>query len=223
MEQELVKPNADTDDITLQKFIRFCGKALSLAGILILLWWLGLAIFFPLEGMEKGYLNLVQDSDWLWVNIIGLIATMLLAVGFLGLYLKQAKETGLLGFIGFLFAFFGSLLFMCIQYIETILWPIFTEHAQGLLEQKGAMFTDTVFTIFYLIMGFSLALGFIILGIATLRAKILSRWGALLTMIGGVLFSLVVSVIIVRTVGIVFLAAGLVWLGLGIGKRDREL
>jgi hypothetical protein len=42
-------------------------------------------------------------------------------------------------------------------------------------------------------------------------------------MIGGVLFSLVVSVIIVRTVGIVFLAAGLVWLGLGIGKRDREL
>jgi hypothetical protein len=173
--------------------------------------------------MEKGYLNLVQDSDWLWVNIIGLIATMLLAVGFLGLYLKQAKETGLLGFIGFLLAFFGSLLFMCIQYIETILWPIFTEHAQGLLEQKGAMFTDTVFTIFYLIMGFSLALGFIILGIATLRAKILSRWGALLTMIGGVLFSLVVSVIIVRTVGIVFLAAGLVWLGLGIGKRDREL
>ena len=63
MEQELVKPNADTDDITLQKFIRFCGKALSLAGILILLWWLGLAIFFPLEGMEKGYLNLVEDGD----------------------------------------------------------------------------------------------------------------------------------------------------------------
>ncbi len=63
MEQELVKPNADTDDITLQKFIRFCGKALSLAGILILLWWLGLAIFFPLEGMETGCINLVKDGD----------------------------------------------------------------------------------------------------------------------------------------------------------------
>ena len=63
MEQELVKPNADTDDITLQKFIRFCGKALLLAGILILLWWLGLAIFFPLEGMEKGYFNLIKDGD----------------------------------------------------------------------------------------------------------------------------------------------------------------
>jgi hypothetical protein len=208
--------------MTKIKFIRFSGKALSLAGILILLWWLGLAIFFPLEGMETGYLNLVQDSDWLWVNIIGLTATMLLAVGLLGLYLKQAKETGLLGFIGFLFAFFGSLLFMCIQYIETILWPIFAEHAQSLLEHEGAMFTDTVFTIFYLIMGFSLALGFIILGIATLRAKILSKWGALLMMIGGAVFSLVISVIIVRTIGIVLLAAGLVWLGWGIGKGNRE-
>jgi hypothetical protein len=206
--------------MTMIKFIRFGGKALSLAGILILLWWLGLAIFFPLEGMEKGYLNLVQDSDWLWVNIVGLIATMLLAVGFLGLYLKQAKETGLLGFIGFLLAFFGSLLFMCIQYIETVLWPIFTEHAQSLLEHEGAMFTDMVFKVFYLIMGFSLALGFIILGIATLRAKILSRWGALLMMIGGVVFSLVISLIIVRTIGIVLLAAGLVWLGWGIGKDN---
>ena len=208
--------------MTTQKFIRFGGKSLSMAGILILLWWLGLAIFFPLEGMETGYFHLVQDSDWLWVNIVGLIATMLLAVGLLGLYLNQAKETGLMGFIGFLFAFFGSLLFMCIQFIETVLWPIFTKHALGLLEHKGAMFTDTVFTIFYLIMGISLALGFIILGIATLRAKILSRWGALLMMVGGVVFSLVISVIIVRTIGIVLLAAGLVWLGWGIGKDDRE-
>ena len=208
--------------MTTQKFIRFGGKALSLAGILILLWWLGLAVFFPLEGMETGYLNLVQDSDWLWVNIVGLIATMLLAVGLLGLYLKQVKETGLLGFIGFLFAFFGSLLFMCVQYIETVLWPIFTEHAQGLLEHKGSMFTDTGFMTFYLIMGFSLALGFILLGAATLRAKILSRWGALLMMVGGVVFSLVISVIIVRTVGIFLLAAGLVWLGWEIGKDVRE-
>jgi hypothetical protein len=208
--------------MTIQNFVRFGGKALSLAGILILLWWLGLAIFFPLEGMEKGYLNLAQDSDWLWVNIVGLIATMLLAVGFLGLYLKQAKETGMLGFIGFLFAFFGSLLFMCVQYIETVLWPIFTEHALGLLEHEGAMFTDTVFTIFYLIMGYSLALGFIILGVTTLRAKILSKWGALLMMIGGAIFSLVISVIIVRTIGIVLLAAGLVWLGWEIGKDSRE-
>ena len=71
--------------MTLQKFIRFGGKALLLAGILILMWWLGLAIFFPLEGMETGFLNLVKDADWLWINIIGLIATMFLAVGFLGL------------------------------------------------------------------------------------------------------------------------------------------
>lgn len=47
----------------MQKFIRFGGKALLLAGILILLWWLALAIFLPLEGMETGYLNFVKDAD----------------------------------------------------------------------------------------------------------------------------------------------------------------
>ncbi len=49
--------------MTLQKIIRYGGKALLLAGILILMWWLGLAIFFPLEGMETGFLNLVKDGD----------------------------------------------------------------------------------------------------------------------------------------------------------------
>jgi hypothetical protein len=47
----------------MQKFIRFAGKALLLAGILVLLWWLALAIFLPLEGMETGYLNLAKDAD----------------------------------------------------------------------------------------------------------------------------------------------------------------
>ena len=49
--------------MSMQKFIRFGGKALLLAQILILLWWLGLAIFFPLEGMETGCLNLIKDGD----------------------------------------------------------------------------------------------------------------------------------------------------------------
>jgi len=49
--------------MTLQKFIRFGGKALLLAGILILMWWLGLAIFFPFEGIETGCLNLVKDGE----------------------------------------------------------------------------------------------------------------------------------------------------------------
>jgi len=178
--------------MTTHKFIRFGGIALLMAGIFVLFWWLGLAIFFPLEGMETSYLNLVKDSDWLWVNVVGLIAAILLPVGFIGLYLKQAKESGLLGFIGFLLAFFGSLLFMCIQYIEVVLWPIFTEHAQNFLEHKGAMFTDTTFNIFYLIMGYALAFGFVVLGIATIRGRVLSKWGALLMMIGGVLFSLAI-------------------------------
>ncbi len=47
----------------MQQLIRFGGKALLLAGILTLLWWLGLAIIFPLEGVETGYLNLVKDGD----------------------------------------------------------------------------------------------------------------------------------------------------------------
>jgi hypothetical protein len=207
--------------MTIQKFIRFSGIALLVAGISTLLWWLGLAVFIPLEGIETGYLNLVKDGDWLWVNIIGLVATMLLPVGFFGLYLKQAKESGKLGFIGFLCAFFGSLLFMCVQYIETILWPIFTEHASGLLEHKGAMFTNTTFNTFYMLMGVLLALGFIIIGISTMLSRVLPKWGALFMLIGGTAFSVAISIVIIRTIGIILLTVGLVWLGYAIW-RDSD-
>jgi hypothetical protein len=146
---------------------------------------------------------------------------MLLPVGFFGLYLKQAKESGKLGFIGFLCAFFGSLLFMCVQYIETILWPIFTEHASGLLEHKGAMFTNTTFNTFYMLMGVLLALGFIILGISTMLSRVLPKWGALFMLIGGTAFSVAISIVIIRTIGIVLLTVGLVWLGYAIW-RDSD-
>jgi hypothetical protein len=205
--------------MTTQKFIQFTGIALSAAGIFLLVWWIGLGMLMPLEGMETGYLNLVKDSDWLWVNIVGLIATILLPLGFVGLHLKQIEVSGNLGLIGFLCAFIGSLLFLCIQFIETVLWPIFPEHAPKLLEHKGAMFTDPMFKIFYLVMGIMLALGFILLGISTIISKVLPRWGAILLLTGGTIFSLVISVVMVRTIGIILLAAGLIWLGNGIWRK----
>ena len=205
--------------MTSQNFIRFSGFALLTAGTFLLVWWLGLGMLMPLEGMEAGYANLVKDSDWLWINIFGLVATILLPLGFVGLYLKQIQEAGKLGLIGFVCAFLGSLLFLCIQFIETALWPIFPEHAPGLLEHKGAMFMDPTFKIFYLAMGILLALGFIILGISSMISGVLPKWGAVLMLIGGAVFSLVISVVVVRTIGIILLSAGLVWLGASIWRK----
>ncbi len=131
--------------MNLNSFIRLSGVALIKAGILLLIWWLGLGIFMPTEGIDIGFQNMVVDGNWLWINVIGVIACMLLIAGFYGLYLKQADQSGVLGYAGFLCAFFGSVLFLCIQYIETVIWPMLAEHAPTLLQHNGPMFADGVF------------------------------------------------------------------------------
>ena len=67
-------------------------------------------------------------------------------------------------------------------------------------------------------------MGFILFGIATMRAGVLTRWGALLLIISAPLFGAGLFVpVFVRTIGAVLYAVGFAWLGYTLwrdkGKR----
>jgi len=73
--------------------------------------------------------ELFLHNSWVGVNSIALVASLLLSLGLIGLYAKLHARGGILGPIGFILAFFGSVLYVCLQFDETFTWPIIGAHA----------------------------------------------------------------------------------------------
>lgn len=145
--------------------IRWSGLAAALAGALLL-------IFDVLELLLFGIVNLGETAATAtYASTIGgfLLATLLLALGLVGLYASQAKAAGLLGLSGFLAAFIGTSLlagfFWALEFVAPIV-------AQSLV-------SITLFS-----------LGWLLFGVGTLRARVYPRWAALLLVVGAVLFVL---------------------------------
>jgi len=199
------------------KLIRLSGLLIILESTLFLLWWVLLGTLLP---GNVQLVDLVLDDNWVFVNMIGLIAAVLVPLCLVGLYAKQVEKAGVLGFLGFLFASIGSVLFASLQFEETISWPVLATEAPTLLDIQGPLMTNQVSTTIYLIMGLLYIVGFILFGISTMRAGVLNRWAALLVIIGAPIFGAGLYLpVFVRTIGVVLYAVGFAWLGYILWKR----
>ena len=79
------------------------------------------------------------------------------------------------------------------------------------------MFTDPAFSLVYMLMALLFIPGLILTCIATVRAKVLPKWGAVLLAIGGPFaYGGVMVPQILRASGAVLGAIGFIWLGLAL-------
>ena len=155
-------------------------------------------------------LDWVQDPQWFVLNVTALVMALLLPLVLVALYVAQAESLGNVGLAGFVLAFLGSLLYMGLQFDESFVWPILAEEAPSLLTLQGPMFSDPGFKSAYLAMGLIFILGWIVFGVVTYRAGILSRPGGALLAVGMAVFGAGNMVpILVRGLGSVAAAVAL--------------
>ena len=206
--------------MTSSKLIRWSGIVTILVGVLIFLFGISPSILLP---TTEPLLNWVLDNNWVTLNLFAFLLTILLPLSFIGLYAKQIERIGILGFIGFILTFIGSMLYVGVQFDETFTWPVIAVQAPALLDLQGPMFTNPLFSMIFFLMALILIPGIIMFGIATIRAGILPRWGALILIIG-LPFACGGFVIqqILRTIGSIFAAIGFSWLGFALWKDKSE-
>jgi hypothetical protein len=114
------------------------------------------------------------------VFLLYLLSAALLLLGLVGLYTSQSQAAGILGLVGFLVAFLGTVLAAGALWSELFITPALAAEAPELLAAELG------------IPGFVLiallgAVGWVLFGVATMRAGVYPRWAALFLMIGGVL------------------------------------
>lgn len=174
--------------------IRWGGLAALVSGVASVIGDL-LRLFVDVESAESA-----TTVTYTFVFLMYLLGAALLLLGLVGLYVSQSEEVGVLGFVGFLAAFLGTVLLAGTLWFELFITPALAVEDAGLAEAELGL---AGFILAFLLV----VLGWLLFGVATLRARVYPRWAAVLLIIGAV-----VSFVPIPLSGIVFSVA-VAWLG----------
>jgi len=133
----------------------------------------------------------VATTEWVVRNSAKVVMGALALVGITGMYLRQVRQTGVLGLVGYLLFGAGYLLMFATEVVSAFVLPSLVDVAPGYVNDIlvaaaggtpagdiGAMQTVLAVT------GVGYMLGGLVFGIALFRARILARWAAALLAVG---------------------------------------
>jgi hypothetical protein len=206
--------------ITAANLIRWSGLAAMMAGI----------IFVAIQPIHPAdVLSSVTTSSWAAIMFFKTAMSILFVYGITGLYARQVEESGWLGLTGFLMFSLTWMLHAAFIFAEAFILPLLATAAPAFVESFLGLFNGSpgamdlgAFATVYSLAGILYILGGLLLGIATLRARVLPRWPAVLLTIAAAmtpaasLLSHPLNRIVAVPMGLAF-----VWLGYALWSEGR--
>jgi hypothetical protein len=208
--------------MSTQNLMRWSGLALVVGGLgiaLFLITLYPLGNFFDPETFTSSQSVLAHTFHW--------VGATFALLGLVGWQVKQRVQVGMTGLIGFILAFIGTTLTLVGGVSAGYVLPVVAIEAPQALDPQGPFFASANAIPFFV--GFAtFMLGYVLLGIATIRAGILPRWGAVLVMLGAILFNLPPQPLgpfptFVILVGAVLWGAGAVWIGFALWSSKSDM
>lgn len=166
----------------------------------------------------------ILSLSWLLVSLMIFIGSLLFVIGLPGMYLRQAGRAGVLGLVGFILLFFAMLLAGAVFIgVQVIVFPTLAQKAPQLI---GPTNTPSGAVLLLLISGLMLSIGPVVLGIATMRARVFPRLAGVLLIVSGVasLVAMLPGILgtILEVVSAITLAVACVWCGSRLLTRQDE-
>jgi hypothetical protein len=190
--------------VSSSSLLRLSGLALVLAAAMFAIAEVIAFSIFVKAGGAYDLTKIAQTGAFFLQSVLTLLAGALLLGGMVGLYVRQREAAGKLGLVGFVLAFFGTVLVEGDFYANTFVTPLLAQEAPSFLDNPLAGFLQV-----WLPFDFTLlALSWLLLAVATVRAREYPRAASWF-----LLASALVALVPFPLVNIPFDAA-LVWLGL---------
>lgn len=209
-----------TMTITTPKLIRWAGLSAMVAGICFVV----VGLIHP-----PNILSSVSTTQWVIVHAVAIAMSLFGLLGITGLYARQAHAAGWLGLAGYLLFSLWLVLILPFTFFEVFVLPLLATEAPTFAAGFLGIFTGSAEMNFSVLAGlWGLAdalflLGGLVFGIATLRARILSRWAA-----SGLIIAMLLapaSALLpdeLRPLVAVPIGFGIAWLGYALWAERRE-
>lgn len=180
--------------------IRWGALAAVLSGAL----WIVGELLYLIPSLRETNAPLAAPGAYFFQSLLFLVGGVLLLGGLLGLYAKHLGAWGTLGTAGFLVAFVGTALAVGSLWSNTIIIPAVVD-----LVPEEALETLPPIVLFGEITSWGLfTIGWLLLGVAILRAGLYPRLAAILLAVGAVIGFIPVPFALIP------FAAAVAWLGL---------
>ena len=177
--------------ITPTTLFRAAGAAAVVAGLIFI----GVQIGHPHADATS-----ITTTELAVRNSLKLLMVALALAGITGMYLRQVKQSGVLGLLGYIVFSIGYLLILSTTFVPAYVLPSLADTnpdyvndvlavATGGAAQGDIGLLQTVFQV----QGIAYLAGGLVFGVALFRARVLARWAAVLLAVGG-LVSILLSV-----------------------------
>ncbi|MDN4645896.1 hypothetical protein [Arthrobacter sp. PsM3] len=170
--------------ITTTNLTRVAGLSAVAAGLLFI----GVQINHPQLDAE-----FATTTEYTVRQSLKVLMAVLSLAGITGMYLRQVKEAGLLGLIGYLVFGTGYLIMTSVEMIGAVVFSTLSHTAPGYVNDVFAVFTGGqasgdigLMQVLNLASAATFLGGGLLFGIALFRAKVLARWAAVLLAAGSV-------------------------------------
>ncbi|MBD0383143.1 hypothetical protein [Paenibacillus sedimenti] len=169
-----------------QSFLRFSGWMLLLAGVII-----GIVQAVHLEDIPAGMEEMSYFVDVaVWTHIALYIGITMLLMGLAGLYLRQAHALKWWGWISYGFIFFAYMVDLTHAAIQIFDYPVLFADIQTEEQLKAAsdavlkvQMSDGPGSMLMAVAYPMLLLGALLMSISMLRAKLLTKWPAIMNLV----------------------------------------
>ena len=159
-------------------FIRLGGVAAIASAVLALL---SFVLYIVVVGGDR-ISEAATSTAFFLPSGAQLLAMALLLIGLVALFVRQAEAFGALGLTGFVLALLGTTLAAGAAWSQVFVVPRLAEVAPAVADQ-GAGSVLAGFLLSFLVFG----VGWLVFGVATLRARVFPRWAVIVLMVGAVI------------------------------------
>ncbi|HEV7847766.1 MAG TPA: hypothetical protein VGO88_00370 [Mycetocola sp.] len=201
-------------------------RAAAIAAVLAGLAYITIQFIHPADVIAS-----LSTQTWVNVHILSFGEAVLAIVGITGVYLRQIRQFGLIGLIGYLMFGFFFILQSAFNFAEALIAPLIAANAPRLavdfvgLFGRNAAVTDLGPLAALPLVGSALYVGGALLfGIATIRARVLSRGAGILLMVAAAVTPVAGALLphTLERLAAIPMGLALIWLGYSLWSDQRR-
>jgi len=168
-------------NVSLNTMIRLCGLACIVGGFCLA----GFVLVHPWDQLLGA--EIARTARWQIAHTLHFVGALFALLGLLGIFARQREQLGSFGLVGFVLSFMGNAMFLGTGMITAFIWPMLAVHAPATVEPGGAIFGWPHSVLAFALTAVTLSIGYVLFGVAMVRAGVFPRWSIVMLVVGAIL------------------------------------